>query len=60
MDLNEKVIELENRVKALELHNKRVLTFKIITSVITVIFVIIVALVYLYILSKTFNTIKLG
>ncbi len=56
MDINEKLIELENRVKALELYNKRVRRNKIIAYIVTFVIIVCLSMFYIYFISKIFNT----
>lgn len=53
--MEEKLIELEKRVSELELINKKMKRNRTITSIITIIFIITVALLYIFLISKVFN-----
>lgn len=53
--MEEKLIELEKRVTNLELINKKLKKNRIITSIITFIFILAIVLLYIFVISKAFN-----
>jgi len=53
--MEEKLIELEKRVSELELINKKMKRNRIITSIITFIFILAIAMLYIFVISKIFN-----
>lgn len=55
VELNNKIIDLEKRISDLELVNKKMKRNKIITSIITFIFILAIALIYILLISKIFN-----
>lgn len=54
-ELNKKIFELEKRVNDLEIINKKNRRNKLITSIITVVFLIAIILIYTYIISKIYG-----
>ena len=55
VELNKKIVELENRVNNLEMINKKSRRNKIIASLITLIFILVIAAIYVFVISKVFN-----
>jgi len=53
--MEEKLKELEKRVSELELINKKMKRNRIITSIITFIFILAIAMLYIFVISKIFN-----
>ena len=53
--MEERLIELEKRVSKLELINKKMKRNRIITFIITSIFIIGIAMLYIFVISKIFN-----
>ncbi len=55
MDTNEKIMELENRIQALELHNKKMRRNKIITYIVTIVIIFVITLLYVNYISRISN-----
>ena len=55
MNIEEKIKELEKRIENLELINKKMKRNRIITSIITILFILSIALLYIFVISKIFN-----
>lgn len=53
--MEERLCELEKRIEKLELENKKMKRNKIITSIVTIVFIIAIALIYIFVISKIFN-----
>ena len=55
MNIEDKIQELEKRVKDLEIYNKKEKRNKSIKTVITIFFIIVVIILYLWIMKVIFN-----